>query len=105
MHGVQRGTLTYCHHRKLDIRQYALSLRKDIASLLRNGNNSVTHLERSVANMSPENVLRRGYSITLINGRAVKSIEEVKPSDILKTVLIDGAVVSEVQSVNKTNDE
>jgi exodeoxyribonuclease VII large subunit len=105
MQGVQKGTFAFCHHRKMDIHQYALSLKKDIASLLRNGNNSVTHMERSIANMSPENVLRRGYSMTLVNGKAVKSIADVKPSDILKTVLINGTVVSEVKAVNKTNDE
>jgi exodeoxyribonuclease VII large subunit len=105
VHEVQRKTITFCHRKKIDIGQYALSLKKDMTALLRNLHNSVNQLERSVTNMSPENVLRRGYSITMINGKAVKSIENVNPDDILKTVLIDGAIISEVKSVNKTNNE
>ncbi len=50
--------------------------------------------------MSPENVLKRGYSITLLNGRAVKSFKDVKPGDIIRTDILKGQISSVVQSTH-----
>ena len=50
--------------------------------------------------MSPENVLKRGYSITLLNGRAVKSFTDVKPGDIIRTDILKGQISSVVQSTH-----
>lgn len=65
-------------------------------------NSSVENLRRIVKNMDPQNVLKRGYSITLLNGKVVKSIDAVKDGDIVNTVLPDGTVTSEVRSIGKT---
>lgn len=44
--------------------------------------------------LSPAATLARGYSITTINGRAVRSAAHVKTGDILTTLLSDGAISS-----------
>jgi exodeoxyribonuclease VII large subunit len=51
--------------------------------------------------MSPQNVLKRGYSITLLNGKAVKSFENVKANDPLETIVFDGKIHSIVKSSQK----
>ena len=38
----------------------------------------------------------KGYSITLVNGKIVKSVKDVKKGDSVITKLSDGQVVSEV---------
>jgi exodeoxyribonuclease VII large subunit len=48
--------------------------------------------------MSPENVLKRGYSITLLNGKSVKNAEAVKTGDILHTTLFQGNIKSVVEN-------
>ena len=48
--------------------------------------------------MDPKNVLERGYSITRLKGKAVKSVAEVSANDILETILKDGKLESEVRS-------
>lgn len=60
------------------------------------------HIRRSVDAMSPDNVLKRGYSITRRNGRALRNPDDAKPGDILQTELSEGTIVSEVKSVDKT---
>lgn len=105
IHEVRAGAFTFCKHHHLDIMQQLLTLKKAPDSLIKNSHNSVNHLERSVSNMSPENVLRRGYSITTVNGNAIKSIHDVKPSDSVNTVLPDGTITSEVKSVNPPINE
>ncbi len=47
-------------------------------------------MRKNIYNMSPENVLKRGYSITLLNGKSVKNAELVKAGDILHTTLFSG---------------
>jgi exodeoxyribonuclease VII large subunit len=46
-------------------------------------------------------VMKRGYSITRVNGKAIKSYSEVRPQDVMDTILADGSIISEVKSVNE----
>ncbi|MDP4281828.1 MAG: exodeoxyribonuclease VII large subunit [Bacteroidota bacterium] len=63
---------------------------------------ALDNLEKNLINMSPQNVLKRGYSITFLNGRAVKSISEVHESDTLKTILHEGIIESIVKSTDQS---
>jgi len=69
--------------------------------LLKSGNQELEHISQQIKNMSPENVLKRGYSITLLHGKAIKSFEEVQPGDILNTTIFTGHISSFVQSTHK----
>ena len=44
--------------------------------------------------LDPKNTLRRGYSITRKNGKAVKTVTAISPGDILVTTLSDGEIQS-----------
>lgn len=44
--------------------------------------------------LSPQATLRRGYSITRINGKAIKSISQISSGDVLTTTLTDGNIIS-----------
>lgn len=44
----------------------------------------------------PALLLKRGYSITLLNGRAVRSVTELHDGDVIETRLSDGRIMSEV---------
>jgi len=46
--------------------------------------------------LSPQATLRRGYSITRIDGKAVSSVNLVTPGSTIETTLADGTVTSEV---------
>ena len=61
-------------------------------------------IEKNVNNMSPASVLKRGYTITLLNGKAVKTAAEVKEGSILDTVTFDGVITSIVKSPDKTDE-
>lgn len=54
--------------------------------------------EGNINHLNPQNVLKRGYSITYKNGKAVKSESEVKTGDSLKTTLYKGELISKVES-------
>mgnify|MGYP004668895177 CR=1 FL=1 len=50
----------------------------------------------TVKYVDPRNVLKRGYSITRLNGKAVKDITELSSGDCLETLLAGGTVKSVV---------
>lgn len=54
-------------------------------------------MEEMLGALSPEAVLRRGYSITRINGHTVTSASSVNPGDTVTTILIDGTFTSTVK--------
>jgi len=54
--------------------------------------------ETSIHHLDPLNVLKRGYSITYSDDRAVKSVSEVKVGDVLRTVLHKGELTGKVES-------
>ena len=54
-------------------------------------------IEAKLNLLNPENILKKGYSLTLINGKIVKSVKEVSKGAILTTKLSDGNIMSEVK--------
>lgn len=54
----------------------------------------INNLEALTQVLNPSNTLKRGYSITRINGKAVKSVKDINPTDILTTTLPDGEILS-----------
>jgi exodeoxyribonuclease VII large subunit len=57
--------------------------------------------EIRIESINPENVLKRGYSITLKNGKLLTSVSEVNKGDKIKTILMEGNIWSEVDSIEK----
>ena len=56
--------------------------------------NALESLEVLLGALSPEATLRRGYTITRINGQAVTSAKAIKEGTEMTTVFADGSVVS-----------
>ena len=57
---------------------------------------SLATIEKSVSILDPVNVLRRGYTITLHNGKAIKSINDARSGDRIETLTADGTIISTV---------
>ena len=65
--------------------------------MLRNQQRFLEKSEAICQAFDPASVLRRGYSLTLKNGKAVTSAKDVEAGDLLETHLREGVVRSEVQ--------
>jgi len=66
-------------------------------------NGKVEAIEKNIRMLDPLNVLKRGFSITLYEGKALKSHTQVKPTDKITTLLADGQLESEVNTSGKSN--
>jgi exodeoxyribonuclease VII large subunit len=73
-------------------------------NLFRNHNKEVLNIEKIVNIMSPIHVLKRGYSITTVNGTLLKNINEIKKGDKIVTLLTDGSINSTITSSKKSTD-
>ena len=63
---------------------------------LRENLQELAKMEAVFENLHPENVLRRGYSITRSKGKVIASPADVKPGDALETRFWTGVVNSNV---------
>ena len=65
--------------------------------LLNREKEKVARMENSVALLHPRNILKRGFSVTLLNGKPVTKATELKAGDELVTQLHEGEVKSKVE--------
>jgi len=56
---------------------------------------------RSIYNMSPAQVLKRGYSISRVDGRAIRAVSELKNGTTLETEFYEGASKSTITETTK----
>jgi exodeoxyribonuclease VII large subunit len=55
-------------------------------------------LDQKTQILSPVHVLKRGYSITRLNGKSVTTIEQVKDGDVIKTEVLNGIISSKIEN-------
>lgn len=76
-------------------RQLALASAHNIS----NTDKNLSHLEKIVAITDPQNILRKGFSISYANGTAVREVAQLKPGDLVTTILAGGSFESEVKTI------
>jgi exonuclease VII large subunit len=55
-------------------------------------------LDQKTQILSPVHVLKRGYSITRLNGKSVTHIDQVKTGDLIKTEVLNGIISSKIEN-------
>lgn len=87
-----------------------LAARRDILTaasgfLTENMKRKIETAENTLKILDPQNVLKRGYTITSLNGRILKSSMEVTADDLICTRFIDGSVESRVEGSERTKNK
>ena len=90
------ATKTISSNRESDLDRKTRNLITFSSNALSKNNSTLSQFESSLNILNPENVLKRGYTITSMNGKLVKTAEELKQGDNIRTVFIDGIVHSNV---------
>lgn len=62
--------------------------------LLKNQKQSLVSKEQHLKLVSPQNILKKGYSLTVKDNKIVKSVTSLEKGDVIKTLLADGEVTS-----------
>jgi len=95
---LSRGMLT--KHGK-QLAQAEQSLHRELEVMYQRNKGHLTLLEKRTELVNPENILKRGYSLTLMDGKTLSSAREVKQGSLLETRLYQGTIVSTVEQIRK----
>jgi len=99
---LTRGTL----QRKSDqLQQVRLLLEKGTDNIFTRKKDHLTLLETRTALVNPDNILKRGYSMTLLDGKAIRKVQQVKSGDLLETRLYDGIIISKAEKSIQPDDK
>ncbi len=72
--------------------------------LFKNAKSQLNNLDKNVSLLHPDNILKRGFSITRFNGRSVTDTKLLKKGDQVETVLANGTLVSTINSIQIKNE-
>jgi exodeoxyribonuclease VII large subunit len=74
-----------------------------VRKTITNHKNRINTFELSKKYLDPKEIIKRGYSITLKNGKIIKSSENIEKDDHIKTILKKGEIESKVTGTNNKN--
>jgi exodeoxyribonuclease VII large subunit len=83
--------------RQSSLEMLRLKIRNSASQLTLTKESQLKEKESFFRLSSPDYILAKGYSITLKNGKAVKSPEELSQNDVIETILAKGKVKSVVR--------
>jgi exodeoxyribonuclease VII large subunit len=69
--------------------------------LIKKEENRAIALNNTLEILNPENVIKRGYTITYQNGKVIKSLQNLETGDVIETLFIDGLTKSKITEKNK----
>lgn len=103
MEGMRLRVKGFADYRKLALSQIVVREKNLAAQYFRFKQDTLARFEQICVLKDPVNILKMGYSITLKNGKPVKSVEQVHSGDELSTQLADGLIRSIVSFRGKLN--
>lgn len=81
------------------------TLKKNTGHKLHESEQRMFFLEKHLNLLNPQQVLKRGYSITRLNGHAVTNAEQLTPNDTITTQLHNGFITSTIKRIKEHNHE
>lgn len=96
MEGMRLRVKGYTGYRTLQLTQELIRTRSAVAQYIRLRQDTLARYEQVSLLKDPVNILRMGYSITLKDGKPMKSVKLLAPGDQLTTQLTDGMISSVV---------
>lgn len=87
------------NHQFFILEQYSKQLSQHSFSFLSTLQKELFFVEKNLRNMSPANVLKRGYSLTFFEGKTITNIEQLKISDTIETHVANGKIISHIQNL------
>ena len=102
LQSLSKWTLEKNHNRLL---QLNLGLQLHSKAILEREKVDLTGFATNIRLLSPENILKKGYSISRINAKLVQDLSTVEPDSELETQVYGGIIRSKIQVVEHTQDQ
>lgn len=78
--------------------------RNCIKEAIRRENTKLRNIDQAIRLVHPENILKKGFSITYSGGKVLKGIEGINKGDTIETKLYRGYINSKIESIRKGDD-
>jgi exodeoxyribonuclease VII large subunit len=92
--GIERAVARRLRGEDSRMERYEMRLQSATAAASKREQHRLERLESMLRVLSPENTLKRGYSITRVNGKSLRTPEQVADDDVIETMLADGVIFS-----------
>ena len=79
------------------------NISKNVTMKLNSDKIKLDNYEAAIKLLSPLNILKRGYSISYLNGKAITDANCIKEGDIIETQLYNGKIESKITKI-KSNE-
>lgn len=103
-HALERALSRRATSEKEKVRMLRYRFEKACTEITEKPKMRLSRIEDMIRILSPDNTIKRGYSITLVNGKAVRNIETLKAGDEVTTRLIDGVFTSKITEIEQSEN-
>ncbi|RXQ97607.1 exodeoxyribonuclease VII large subunit [Ancylomarina salipaludis] len=86
---------------QMNLNQFILKQRNVSRRFFNKHKHQLELFEQSAKYADPENILKKGYTLTLSQGKIVKDASQLKEDDIIETKFAKGSVESQVKQIKK----
>ena len=86
---------------KVAVIQLKEKLEIQLILYLKNSELALENLEKNIQIMNPVNVLKRGFSITYLNGKALKDVSQLEEGAAINTLLFNGTIDSTITKIKE----
>jgi exodeoxyribonuclease VII large subunit len=83
------------------LNDYLEGSKRLVVRLLANENHKIEIAGQKGMLSDPSNILKKGYSITTINGKLVKDITNLRQEETIKTSFYEGSILSKITEIIK----
>ncbi|PKQ61773.1 exodeoxyribonuclease VII large subunit [Labilibaculum manganireducens] len=97
----QYSTERRIENQKTLINQLQIKLKTKIKRQIEQQKHHLSLFGQSVKYLNPDHILKKGYTLSLKEGKIIKDIDQLSPQDIIETRFANGSVESQVQKINR----
>ncbi len=101
VHTLEINVSKFQGREKEQLKMLNYRFEKAIGSFVERRSTQLHNIENMIRILSPENTLKRGYSITRVDGKALRNAITVNEGSVIETTLAKGTIVSTVSGINE----
>ncbi|QED37338.1 exodeoxyribonuclease VII large subunit [Antarcticibacterium arcticum] len=84
-----------------DLKYLINAIEYNAVALLKSDKAELKNISTGIHYLDPQTILKRGFSITRLNGEVINGAAGVNPGDLLQTRLYDGIIKSRVETIEQ----
>lgn len=85
---------------KNTLKQFQQMIKIRTTESIRSEKKYLNSIQEKLRLVDPQNILKRGYSLTMLNGKILKSVQMLTEGDLIETRLNDGSIGSKVEKIS-----